>query len=1341
MPSEQSLIPYHPTELLPQLKILVFAPHPDDEIFGCGGVLALHRRTGCDIDVVILTSGDLAGVPSAREQESIAAAEVLGLKPPEFWRLQDRSLVYGEPLVCRCADTIRCAAPDLVYAPSLWEIHPDHRAVALSVIEGFQRSGCQGSIVFFEVSAALRPNRLVDISSVANLKQSAMRQFASQNIQHGYPDLMLGLNRFRTYTLGPDVLAAEAFEVISAADLSRGALPYYQSQYSRELSTGTAIEVDAPLVSVLIRSMDRPQLVDAMQSVAMQTWPRIEMVVVDATGGKHRPLANHYGPFPVRFIAGNTPLTRSQAANVALGHAGGEFACFLDDDDWIAPGHIAGLVGTLRQHPSLIAAYSAALVVLSDGLVVDRYAEPYDPELLHARNYLPIHSVVFRLGALGSSHFDESLEVFEDWDFWLQLSASGPFRLLAQDTAFYRADYGSSSIGVYKDEGIERTARLNIFRKWFSWWSDEKLERLGRRLISLANANDRLNVNQVSLEKLAAERATQTETIKQLNADLGSLKAEYRRTQDETALRDRHIATCEARIRNQDADAALRDDYIEEQRQHIVHLETNVRAAWKEVERLNAEVSRLSQEEKSAREILEARISHLHEKIQDIYRSSSWRVTAPLRYLRRLLKPISRTIDRANPIYPDRVELPEFSELPKATPWIPPVIDQGLHTHPVIEPFVSTKAFTSAIVIPIYNGYEYLDSLFASLVSSLSAAKNCCVFIIDDASSDTRIGTGLAGWIQGLPEAVVLTNDRNRGFVHSANRGLKAALSKFVDVEHFPVVILNSDTELPKHWLERLCQPILDQPESVASVTPFTNAGTICSFPRFIEDNPMPEGATLASLDAACSHLSPFSIEIPTGVGFCMAMNSAALRRIGLFNEELFGRGYAEENDWCRRAASSGYSNLLQPGLFVWHKHGGSFPSEEKQQLIECNLKRLTEQHPDYHHVIQMHIEADPAAPLRASVALAWLLERGQVALVIDHNMGGGANDYRRQLTERLLQTHVGVLIYLEDFIKTPPTLEIRVWDTVFKLPLDSRKNLLDLLPAGAIKSIFYNEGVSQAIPEEIPEQLTKLVELHGAELTVAIHDYYPLCPSYTLLDDKQHFCGVPDDLEICRKCLPRNGFMLSSTKPFTNINCWRQSWKKTLSIAHKILCFSESSAALVRRAYPASAEISTKIEVLPHEVATLASRIPTIRFDQPLVLGAIGAIGMQKGSRIIRRMAKIIENKNLPIRIAVIGNTDVQDMPGCVTVSGTYVPAELPDLIEKFSVNMGLMASIWPETFSYVTAEMMSMNLPILAFNIGAPAERLATYPLGRLVESVTAEAMLEAAISWHNELRGLND
>jgi len=86
--------------------------------------------------------------------------------------------------------------------------------------------------------------------------------------------------------------------------------------------------------------------------------------------------------------------------------------------------------------------------------------------------------------------------------------------------------------------------------------------------------------------------------------------------------------------------------------------------------------------------------------------------------------------------------------------------------------------------------------------------------------------------------------------------------------------------------------------------------------------------------------------------------------------------------------------------------------------------------------------------------------------------------------------------------------------------------------------------------------------------------------------------------------------------------------------------------------------------------------------------------------------------------------------------VTGPYDREDLPELVERHGINLFLFPSTWPETFSYVVSEMKSLGLPIVAFDLGAPAERLRGDPLARLVPVVSADAAYEAIHEFHGEL-----
>lgn len=212
-PPEPDLLPYRAMALQGWRRLMVLAPHPDDETFGCGGLIALAASQGVAVRVLVLSDGALYGDVAVREGECLRAARALGLddQAVEFWRLPDRGLSAPPDLAARLAAALHQWAPDVVMTPSPWEVHPDHLAVcraSISALADFRDAPLLG---FYEVGQPMLPNRLVDITMVIGRKREAMAAYASQLQQQRYDQQLLGLAAYRAYTLGPAVTHAEAF--------------------------------------------------------------------------------------------------------------------------------------------------------------------------------------------------------------------------------------------------------------------------------------------------------------------------------------------------------------------------------------------------------------------------------------------------------------------------------------------------------------------------------------------------------------------------------------------------------------------------------------------------------------------------------------------------------------------------------------------------------------------------------------------------------------------------------------------------------------------------------------------------------------------------------------------------------------------------------------------------------------------------------------------------------------------------------------------------------------------------------------------------------------------------
>jgi len=225
--NEADFIPYQAASRCPPGPALVLAPHPDDETFGCAGAILCHLEAGDRVSVVIATDSDYGHFQpgeegcQVRRREAEAAAAVLGYGSPVFWGLADRGLAYGEGLIGRVLEAIDHSKAALLYAPSFWEIHPDHQVVARAAVEAIRRSARPVTLAMYEVGVPLHPNLLLDITPLAARKQAAMDCYLSQLRIQRYDRHVSALNLFRTYTLPASVESAEAFRLLDAQELRR----------------------------------------------------------------------------------------------------------------------------------------------------------------------------------------------------------------------------------------------------------------------------------------------------------------------------------------------------------------------------------------------------------------------------------------------------------------------------------------------------------------------------------------------------------------------------------------------------------------------------------------------------------------------------------------------------------------------------------------------------------------------------------------------------------------------------------------------------------------------------------------------------------------------------------------------------------------------------------------------------------------------------------------------------------------------------------------------------------------------------------------------------------------
>ncbi|WP_043739549.1 glycosyltransferase family A protein [Thioalkalivibrio nitratireducens] len=382
-------------------------------------------------------------------------------------------------------------------------------------------------------------------------------------------------------------------------------------------------------VDVLVRSMGRPSLVRAIESVRAQEGVSCRAIILAAHGQPIPAGLLPAGAPWVQVLAPERPLGRAAAANRLLDAAQAEFALFLDDDDWLLPGHLQRLAEALARHPGAIAAHAGVRCV-ADAEGTERLCRVYDADLdrnlMQLENQLPIHSTLFRVESQRADpavRFDETLDHFEDWDFWLQLLQRGDFVRVPGVSAVYVLDAERGS-GHADTADPERRRRLAAFgRRQLARWQGEDvadlIETMAAQRVRLGDLEQRLDQERARGEglerQLTGEQKRVAEAAQQLTEAHNAARRleEQRRTlQAEIDGERRTAETVRAQLEAERSENRALAAEMHAQRREAEHLAVVRRNLLRQVEGLNAHIA-------------------------GIHQSRSWRLTRPLRAGRRLV--------------------------------------------------------------------------------------------------------------------------------------------------------------------------------------------------------------------------------------------------------------------------------------------------------------------------------------------------------------------------------------------------------------------------------------------------------------------------------------------------------------------------------------------------------------------------------------------------------------------------------------------------------------------------------------------------------------------------------
>lgn len=599
------------------------------------------------------------------------------------------------------------------------------------------------------------------------------------------------------------------------------------------------------------------------------------------------------------------------------------------------------------------------------------------------------------------------------------------------------------------------------------------------------------------------------------------------------------------------------------------------------------------------------------------------------------------------------------------------------------------------VVIPVYRGCQQTLACIKSVLATLPAGARCIV--VEDASPETKLVEALNALEQD-GSIILHRQPSNHGFPATANVGIRASGDR-------DVILLNSDTLVPPGWIERLAEAAYSAAD-IGSATPLSNDATIFSYPHEDAPNPVPDQTATNQLDRLARRANGASVvDVPTAHGFCVYLRRDCITSVGLLRDDLFAQGYGEENDFCIRARHLGWRHVAASGIFVGHVGATSFGGA-KQQLMTRNLALLNRLHPGYNELIGAFRQADPLAPARFAIdALRWRSQRSRKGAVIllTHGRAGGV---KRRVAERCQAIAAAGL---RPIVLTPGkdsqdrpccTLGDGSGEEFPNLRFDMQNGIAELAAflrddKPTLVELHHFIGHDAALLD-LPRAL-------GVPHDVVVHDYAWVCPRINLVGPDKRYCGEPGG-DACEACYSDAGGNIEEDIRPAQL---RQRSQAVFLSARRVVAPSVDVAQRVMNYFP-----QITCEVTPWENdATLPRRVrrPVDRLRRRVVI--VGAIGIEKGYEYLLACARHVAAQRLALEFIVVGFTcDDKRLldTGAVYITGNYDEAEAVDLIRSQEADVGFLPALWPETWSYTLSQMWQAGLDVVAFDLGAPAERI---------------------------------
>ena len=635
------------------------------------------------------------------------------------------------------------------------------------------------------------------------------------------------------------------------------------------------------------------------------------------------------------------------------------------------------------------------------------------------------------------------------------------------------------------------------------------------------------------------------------------------------------------------------------------------------------------------------------------------------------------------------------------------------------------------VVLPVYGAAPDLDRCLASLLRHTSLPPHRLIVVVDGPQEqavenvlDTRLEPGSL-------QIRIHRNPTRRGFVAAVNRGMSES-------DH-DVILLNSDTQVTARWIEKL-QAAANSAPNIATVTPLSNSATICSLPEFLEDNLLPAGFTVDATAEIVERTSARTYpRLPTGVGVCLYIRREALEVVGLFDEERFGLGYGEENEFCMRAERAGFAHLADDATFIYHAGHASFGSDAGRRE-RAAVRRLRSIEPTYIPRIADFIERDPLRPVRERVIQCLSPRSPSPAashdppllsvLHVVHGWPpyaiGGTEQYALQLSHAQAARHrVSAFCRMADERRN-------TGDTVAYLDHGIRVRFVvnnfdrrNPIARNALKDRIFENELARFLEQTRPDlvhihhlsglcaSLASVVTQRRIPIVFQLQDWWTLCARANMWHSDDVLCPGPS-ASRCAACLPMTGLrprgalnrMLHLTR--------RRYLAKQLRRGSAYIMGSRAVLDWHRNARVLNPRAT--VHVLDYGVPGISrersrqDHVPGHR--RPITFGFIGALMPHKGPLVAAEAFRGIDPSKA--RLDIWGDPDAQPeysarlaaaaQSGPITLKGRFGEDEKGAVLA--SLDVLIVPSVGLESFGIVAREAMAAGVPVLASRLGALEE-----------------------------------